>query len=84
MFSLDGSYRGHYSVVMPKDREFSTRLSLGATPELIALIDDWRRRLPSIPTRAAAARMMIEATAARDGVTAAPTKAKRKGKTGGN
>ncbi len=65
---------------MKKPTEFTTRLSLGASEALIGIIDEWRRRRPDLPTRAKAARLMIEATAARDGVATAPdrpAKAKR-------
>jgi hypothetical protein len=58
---------------MKKPTELTTRLSLGASEDLLAVIDEWRRRQPSLPSRAKAARLMIEATAARDGVVVDPT-----------
>lgn len=42
------------------------RLSIAISKPLIRAIDDWRRTQPEIPTRAAAARMLIEAGIAAD------------------
>ena len=43
------------------DPELSNRLSLGASDEMLAELDEWRRRQATIPTRAAAARMLLKA-----------------------
>jgi hypothetical protein len=52
------------SAAMPREQEFPYRLSLGVTDEIIAEIDEWRRKRKNIPTRAAAARILLLAALA--------------------
>jgi hypothetical protein len=40
--------------------ELSERINLPVSKALIRAIDDWRRLQPDIPTRAAAARLLIK------------------------
>lgn len=44
---------------MPDD-SLSERLALAMSPALMLRVDDWRRTHPRIPSRAMAARMLIE------------------------
>jgi hypothetical protein len=46
---------------MSNDDSLSERMALALSKALVRRIDDWRRKQPSIPTRAAAARQLIEA-----------------------
>lgn len=58
--------------MVDKNEQLTERVALAISKALIRRIDDWRRLQPEIPTRAAAARMLIEAA-----LDAAPAPRKR-------
>ena len=57
---------------MSNDDFLSERMALALSKALVRRIDDWRRKQPSIPTRAAAARRLIEAALGDPPVTHKP------------